>query len=300
MKRFLEMSRAPFFTAIITPALFGAVLAWRETGTMDFRLLGLTLLGLIAAHAGSNLINDYFDFKLGADQNNPNRNKFSGGSGRLVTGKERAGTFLLAAIGSFLVAAAAGLGILFLMEQGRELILLIAAAGGLMALFYTAPPLKLAYRGLGEPCILMSFGVLPVLGAYGVQTGHGSLTVAAAGLPLALLITNIIWINEFPDHDSDKAAGKNHLVVILGTARARVGYHLILAAAAVSLLVLVFQGTLPGLVLLALAGLVPGAIAARILHANHDRPQALEPAQGMTIISHLVTGLVLIGTLIAA
>ncbi len=298
VKRFLELARAPFFTAIIMPGVFGALLAWRATGQLDGLRLVLVLVGLVAAHAGANLANDYYDFRLGADRNNPYRNRFSGGSPHLVEGRERPGVFLAMSAGSFFVALASGVALSWMVDRGVGPVIWLAVAGFLCGFFYTASPLKLVYRGLGEALIFLAFGVLPVLGSWYVQTRALSMPPVLASLPLALLITNILWINEFPDCASDTAAGKRHLVSRLGPSLSRFLYEGMAAAAFLLIAALSFTPLIGTWGLLGLGGL-PLALAASVsLHRNYLDPPALVKAQGLTIGAHTVTGILLCAGLV--
>lgn len=293
MNRFLRLSRSPFLTAIVTPVVFATALAYRDAGRVDGLRFLLTLVGLAAAHLGANLLNDYFDFRLGADLANPWRNRFSGGSPDIVEGREKAGVFLRWGLASLAVAAAAGAALAWQVDRGVGPVAWLALAGFACGFLYTAPPVKLVYRGLGEATIFLAFGVLPVWGTYYVQTGVLSARAFAAGLPLACLITNILWINEFPDHDADRAAGKRHLVVRLGLGASRFVYEALAAAAFLLIGAFSAAGVYGPWGLLGLAGLLPAGAAAAILHRRYRDPPALVPAQGLTIAAHLATGLLL-------
>ena len=293
MKRFLELSRAPFFTAIITPGIFGAILAHRETGHICWLRFVLTIVGLVAAHAGANLVNDYFDFRLGADLRNPWRNMFSGGSPHIVEGREKAATFLALGLASFAVALACGVALAWMVDRGVGPVAGLAVLGFAFAFFYTAPPFKLVYRGWGEFAIFIAFGLLPVLGAYYVQTGALSAWPLIAGLPLSFLITNILWINEFPDYESDRAAGKRHLVVRLGPGISRYVYHGMAAAAFVLIVTFSLDPRFGRWSLLGLGALPFAAAACVMLHRHFLEPPALVRAQGLTIAAHLATGVLL-------
>ncbi len=293
MKRYLELSRAPFFTAIITPVLMATALAWNTHDTIDWPVFLLTLLSLTAAHAGANLLNDYFDWRLGADQLNENRNKFSGGSPHIVEGKASASLFLWFGIASFAVCLASGLVMFFLCGQALLPLFLMGIAGIIIAVFYTAPPFKFSYRGLGEICIFAAFGILPVIGGYYVQTGEVTGWVIVACLPLAFLVTNIVYVNEFPDYESDREAGKRGLVVRLGTGRARYLYLLFALAAFAAVGWLAIASPFGGWTALGLVGLPLALAATAVLFKHAGEPPALLPAQGLTIVTHLLTGILL-------
>src|SRR3970040_263437 len=84
-------------------------------------------------------------------------------------------------------------------------------AGLFTAWAYSAPPLKLNSRGLGEACVAMGFGLIAV-GADYVQRAEFSLFPVVAVLPYALLVTNLLYINQFPELKADAATGKRHWV----------------------------------------------------------------------------------------
>ncbi|NPV58772.1 MAG: prenyltransferase [Actinobacteria bacterium] len=293
MKKYLELSRAPFFTAIITPALLAAALAFRDTGTLDWTRFTLVMAGLVAAHAAANLFNDYFDYRLGADTIEVRRTPFSGGSPHLVEGREREGTFLAMALGSLAVCAGCGVAVMFLLGRSFPPVLGIGAAGVLIGVFYTAPPLKLAYRGLGEAAIFLAFGVLPVLGVFYVLAERFTLNAFLASLPPAFLITDIILINEFPDLQTDREAGKLTLVARLGSGFSRYVYIIMVVAAYALVVAFSLLEVYGGWGFLGLAGLPFSLPASAILWREHDRADKLVPAQAMTILAHLATGLAL-------
>ena len=293
MKKFLRLSRSPFLTAVITPFLLGTALAFQKRGTLDPLILLLTALALIFTHLGSNLLNDYFDFRQGADINNNNRTPFSGGSSDIVEGKEAAETFLVLGALSLGVAAVLGLFLVWLVDLGPGPLLYLGIAGIFIGYAYTAPPFKLAYRGLGEIMIFLAFGPLPVLGTYYALTRDFSLWPVIASLPLSFLITNIIWINEIPDLEADRAAGKRTLVVRMGAGPACYVYDTIAALAFVSIVLLVVSGKLTPWALAALAGMIPAIAASIKLHGTYNNPKAMVPAQAMTILAHLITGALL-------
>ena len=178
------------------------------------------------------------------------------------------------------------------LERGPEL-LLFGLVGIFSAIFYTAPPLRLAARkGLGELFVGLNFGPLMVAGTVYALTGTLTWLDVALGLPIGLLTTAILWVNEFPDAPSDAKVGKNHLVVVLGKERARWGYALLLVASFAILGALVALGKIPLLALLFLGGIPLAVIAARIVF-RHFQDRALAKACATTIQLHLVAGLLL-------
>mgnify|MGYP001123018246 CR=1 FL=1 len=292
-KQYLVLARAPFLTASIVPVLLGTALAYRLQGAFKPLDFALVLLGMVFAHLGVNLSNDFFDFRQGADQDNQFRNPFSGGSPSLVEGLQSPSRIKLLFLVSFAVAAASGVALMLRVDGGIGPVFWIAVAGFISGYFYTAPPLKFVYRGFGELFILLGFGVLPVMGTYYVQTGTLALEPIIAGAAVGLLTTNILYINQFPDYRSDKAAGKNTLVVRLGTTRARFLYPVFLAGAAIFILLGPAAFDFPLYYLAGLLGLAPAVAAGTILIQHHSEPPRLLKGQALTIVTQLAAGLVL-------
>jgi 1,4-dihydroxy-2-naphthoate octaprenyltransferase len=98
-------------------------------------------------------------------------------------------------------------------------ILILGLAGLLGGFFYTAPPVKLGYRGIGEIVIAFLFGILPVYGSYYLQTGAIDVIPLFAGCVMGILIFLVILANEFPDVAADAAVNKKTLVVCFGVRR---------------------------------------------------------------------------------
>ena len=157
---------------------------------------------------------------------------------------------------------------------------------------YSAPPLRLNSRGLGELCVLAGFSLLP-LGAWLVQTGTLSLDVILIAQPVGLLTGNLLFINQFPDRNADIQAGKLHWVARLEPDTARWGYALTAVTAWLVFLLLIVYGLLPMIALVAILPAILTFRAATILirHANH--PQHLVSAIQMTILAMLAHGVLL-------
>ncbi len=286
----LRAARAHFFTATVVPVLLGAALAWQRTGTVHWGLLAWTLLGCLAAHAGANLANDYYDWKLGCDDDNPHRSPFNGGAGLIQAGILRPAPVLQASLLCY--GLAAGCGYVLSLTRGW-LIWALGAGGFLVGVLYNATPFCLAYRGAGELLVGLGFGPGLVLGSYFVQTGTITPAAAWASLPVGLLITTVLYVNELPDYEADKRAGKRTWVVRLGTARAARGLRWLLAGIYGSLLGGAACGQLPPMALLGLLT-VPAAWHIVVMATSfHDRPSALRPANALTVMLHSVTGLLL-------
>ncbi len=297
----LVITRAPFLTATLVPILAAAawVYATGASGPFPWSFFWLALVGGIAVHVSANTFNDYFDWTSGADRlNNEYFMPYSGGSRALELGLITERRLLTVAWASLMIAALAGLPVLF--SRG-PLLLVFAAAGAFSAYYYTAPPLRLAARkGLGELIVGMNFGPLMTAGTVFALTGQLTWLDFFIGLPIGLLTTAILWINQFPDMQADAQAGKINLVVVLGKERARWGYLLIVAAAFLSVLAGVIAGIFPWPVLLVLAALPLAAYAVQVLFRRYN-DRSLIKANSTTILLHLAAGLLLItGLLVSA
>jgi 1,4-dihydroxy-2-naphthoate polyprenyltransferase len=286
---YLRASRLPFLTGSLFPVAAATALAYLTDHTWSFPFFALTALGVAALHLGANLINDYYD-SFGSDPLNRNFTPFSGGS-RVIQDR-RMTPIQVRTLAYLLFTLGVGCG-LMLIFQGRPYVAVIGLLGLGAALGYSASPVQLMSAGLGELLIFLAFGPLLTWGAYYVQTGKLSLVAAAVSLPLAFLITAIIWINEFPDMEADLAAGKYHLVARLGLKTSRWGYAVLMAAPFLSLFVLIELFHLPDLII---AGLAPLPLAVRAVRLAFrtppDEPEFV-PIQALTIQTHFLTGLTL-------
>lgn len=288
--------RAPFFTAAVVPVVIGTAVALQETGAFSLLFFALALAGAVAAHAGTNLGNDYYDHKSGNDEANRAPTPFSGGSRVIQEGLIPASRIFSASVTSFLVAAA--IGIYFYATFGFP-ILVIGAIGVAMGFFYTAPPVRLGYRGLGELFVGLGFGTLIVAGSYYVQAAALSGTAFIASAPIAILIAMVLLINEFPDHDADKKVGKRTLVVILGKKRALRLYHSMVVLAYALVGILAVPGIYPIYTLAVFLTLPLAAKAIRISGKNYDTHYIL-PANAATVMAHLFFGLLFAAGYVAA
>jgi 1,4-dihydroxy-2-naphthoate polyprenyltransferase len=289
----MVVTRAPFLSATIIPVLAGA--AWVSTRGLaepfPWSLFALAMLGGIALHISANTFNDYFDWRSGTDKaNNAYFMPYSGGSRSIELGLISEQKLLLVAWIALGIASLAGLPFLLLRGPG---LLLFGLTGALSAYYYTAPPLRLAARkGLGELVVGLNFGPLMTAGTVYALTGQLSWLDFFVGLPIGLLTTAILWINQFPDMEADAQTGKHNLVVVLGKRRARWGYVLIMIAAFGSALLGVMIGYLPYTALLMLAGLPLAVYATRILF-RHYSDRSLIKANSTTILLQMVSGLLL-------
>ncbi len=287
LSRYFAATRPAFLTASLMASLVGLAIARHDGIAFKPELAMLTLLFALLAHAGVNVLNDYYDALNGTDTQNTGRIfPFTGGSrfiqnGVLTLAQTRNYGFALL----FCVALAG----LWLMLRSDPQLLYIGLAGLFIGWAYSAPPFRLNSRGLGELCVTAGF-LLVTVGSDFVQRKGFSSAPFVAGLSYALLVTNLLYINQFPDCKADTAAGKLHWVARLDVQYARWGYALIAALAYAWLLSSVVLGWLPVLALLAFLALPSSVKAARLLLCHAAQPRQLGEAIKLTIGAMLLHG----------
>ena len=290
--KWLVVTRAPFLTATAVGVLTGAAAVFAQTGSLAWGLFGLTLLGTMLLHLFANTANDYFDWKSGTDQANTEYIvPFTGGSRSIELGLITPPALLRLSLVFLVLAVAVGAALIVLQPAAMMGIAVVGLLGAAIGFFYTAPPLRLAARkGLGEITLGLAFGPLLTLGTATVLTGQLSWVYALYGLVPGLLTTAILWINEFPDIEGDRATGKMNLVATLGWENARAGYVVLLGAAAATVVGLFAAGLAPVWALAALLAAPIAIKAGRILYSTRV-PAALRPACAATIQLQFVAGM---------
>ena len=288
--RYAAATRPAFLTASLMACLIGLAVARHDGLLFDVSLALVTVLFALLAHAGVNVLNDYYDALNGTDAQNTERIfPFTGGS-RFIQN----GVLTQTETRNFGFALMAGVAVagLWLMARSAPQLLYVGLAGLFIGWAYSAPPFRLNSRGLGELCVAAGFLAITV-GTDFVQRKGFAAAPFIAGLSYALLVTNLLYINQFPDRTADAAAGKLHWVARLQVQQARWGYVLIVTLAYLWLLVCVALGGLPRLALLALLALPLSVQAARLLLRHALQPQQLGDAIKLTIVAMMVHGTLL-------
>lgn len=260
---FFQVTRARTLPVIAVPVIVGSALAWQQGIPFQWGLFLLALVGALAAHLGANVVNDLFDFGAGADQAAqaimPQGNTVATGSQFLLNGKLSITAYRGLAIACFAIALLCGI----VLSIFRPWALVFGIIGFLLAFFYVAPPIRLAYigRGLGEIDILISFGILPLVGSFYVQTGTITYPALLASLPIGLYTMAVLYFHHFLHWRADKAVGKITPVVALGEKGARLVGALILLLIAAMFIVDVYLKVFPWYAILAVFTIIPVEIA---------------------------------------
>jgi len=283
-----RMTRPAFLLLTVVACVLGTTTAAACGCGLDLTLASATLLLAVLAHAVGNVLNDLHDARSGADAGNSQGiYPFTGGSRLIQTDAVTEGQTDSLAKALLLVLVPAGL-LLAVKTAGG--VLLLGMAGLLLAWSYSAPPLRLMARGLGELAVAGAW-FLVVIGSDYVQRRQFFVIPASAALSFALLVTALLLINGVPDAEADARAGKRTLAVRLGPRPAAWAYlGLVLAAhgwlAASAWLLIPPASALWGLVSLPLS-----LAAAALLLRHAGEPQRLRPALALTVAATLVHGL---------
>lgn len=295
--------RVLFLFFAVVPLATGSAVAYHYyPGQFSWPYFFLSLAAILLLHAGTIAFNDYFDFRSGADVIGRERTPFTGGTGLLVDGTLKPHQVLAAGSLCFAICIAIGLYIVF---TRSPVIFLFGVVGVALGIFYTAPPLKLAYRLLGEITWLASFP-LTALGALFVQSPifrPGDAIVMSPAIvativtivPIALLATAGLLVLELPDYHADRKARKVGIAVLAGKKTTTVLLIVLCAIAFGWLILSVASGFLSGLALLALAGLPVLAWMVRGLVKHSESPAKIVPHIVAGVVSiYLISAIVII------
>ncbi|MDO5691903.1 MAG: prenyltransferase [Pseudomonadota bacterium] len=292
-----RMTRPAFLLVTVSAALVGIASAASCGCGLDTPAALATVLLACVAHAGANVLNDYHDARNGADAaNTQGLYPFTGGSRLIQQGQvSEADTRRWAAVLLLLLIPA---GLLLAARSGGGL-LWIGVAGLLIAWAYSAPPLKLMSRGVGELAIAAAWWLV-VIGADYVQRGQFFVIPASLGFSVALLVACILLINGVPDAPADARVGKRTLAVRLGAQGAAMLYAWLVLLAHGWLALSVWLLIPPKVALWGLLSL-PLSLLAAVLFWRHARqPRRLRPAIALTIAAANVHALAVAAALALA
>lgn len=242
--------RLKFLPQGVLPVILGSAAAWHSLNVFNSYYFALAFIGMALVQFALTMLNDALDYLQGTDASSTDaKNPYSGGSGVLVDGIIKPREMLAVVTLFYLIAL--GIGIYLSFALGFTLMVIILA-GFLISIFYSTPPLRLAYTGLGELAMLIGYGPVITLGAYYVQAQALSLQAALAGLVPGMLMWAMIVVNEVPDYEEDRRARKMNLVVRLGRERGRDAFTASLLFIYLFIASLVLLGVFPTAALLTL------------------------------------------------
>ena len=280
--------RPRVFTATYVPMGLAGIVALAD-GVFDAAIFLLALVGTLLLQSAANLVNEYADYRRGAD-----RLKEAGQGMTIKRKLLKPQSVLYGAVLTTVTGCAIGL---YLLSQSGPLLWLIGVGGVFVAITYTAGPFPLAYNGLGEIAVAIFMGPAIVVGAYYVmapdisQTRIGELCLIA--LPIAFMVSAILHANNIRDMDADRAVNKRTLAVIFGIRFARAEYIVLVIGAYIVQALVVAAGLLPAPTLLTLITLPEALRLIRIFNTSRAVP-LLHQAQGRTAKLHGQFGLLMV------
>lgn len=248
-KLFMMAARAYSFPASIIPVLYGSILAMILLPGVKFNFFyfALTLIGAISVQVGSNIINDIYDYKKGIDKEDPETGIPHGGSMVISKGFVSVSGMKVFAFGSLILSSLIGI---FLWMMVGPWILYLMIFGLFAAIYYTANPIALKYKALGDLMVFLTFGVGMTLGAYIVQTGQFSWLPVVLSTPIGLLIIAILHSNNIRDMKFDGAFGVKTIPILIGQKMSIYMYDILIIGAYASIILFVVLKLLPWLALL--------------------------------------------------
>lgn len=282
IKVWLVALRPVSFTASVIPVLIGTAIAAAD----EFHplLFVLALAGSMAIHAGTNLVNDYFDHVKGTD------NEASlGQSGVIQRGMLTQGAVLRGGMVAF--AAGTVIGLVITVLTGWP-VLALGVASVLAGYFYTASPFSLAYRGLGEVVVFIFMGPVIVVGAYYVQTETWGWAPFVASIPVGLLVAGILHANNVRDIETDRRNGKWTLAALAGRPLADYEYVALMLGGYAVVVAMTVAGSAPWPVLITLLSL-PLALRLVRFEARQESARGLNVVLAQTAGLHMIFGLLL-------
>lgn len=291
LRAWIKTARPFTLTATVTPLLVGTSLAAYQ-GKFSVGIFLAALFSGLFLQVAANFFNEFFDWRYGLDSKDS-----LGASTVIFQGTMTAPQVLWGGVGSFIIAGV--IGILLIVAVGPG-ILLFGLAGMAIAYFYSARPFKLATRGLGDVMVFLAMGVLMTWGAYFVQIHQWSWSAFAASIPIGLLVTAILNMNNIRDYQDDLAVQKKTVVVRLGQEFGKRYHATLIIGAFVAVTVLSLVHLLPLLSLVAWLSLPTAYTHLRSVLPTSDRRVLM---RGMKQISalHLQFGLAMaLGITIAA
>ncbi len=278
--RFITTVRYRFFLlAGLIPYFLGFSISYWQQHKVNVFTFILGLIGIVLMVTGVETYNEYFD---------PADRVF------ILDEKKKPSIsiFILGTV-AFVIAISLAIYLSFLYSF---IILYIVLAGTFFAVFYVGPPLRLAFRGLGELSIFLSYGPLMTLGSYYLQTFHLSIVPILVSLVPGFIVVAIAIANEIPDYYQDLLSGKRDIAVRVGTKNAVVFYAMF---ATLSLIILIINSLLRIAPLASLIGLFTAPLiysSVRTGYKYHEKPKLFIPAIRNLAISYLVVSFILILT----
>ena len=288
-RAWVKASRPPFYMATLIPLTIGWVLAAKATGWLLGRFL-LVNLAAVMVHMATNLVNDYYDYLQGVD------------SGESIGGSRvlQEGTISLQALRRailFLYGGATAIGLYLVMTLDLWAMVPCLVFAVLSSYFYTAPPVRYGYYGLGELLVGINMGPLMVTCTYWTFSGRPDWVPLCISVPIGLMVASILYYQSLPDMRTDALTGKRTLAVRLGKRGAFIGLILDWGVIYLSIFILILTDYLPRLALLSFLSVPLFVKLIRIVQGTSDWVELDKHGKYVRIL-YLLNGCAIIAALL--
>jgi 1,4-dihydroxy-2-naphthoate octaprenyltransferase len=288
----LKAVRFHYVPPSFLPAILCSLIAWCSGHKPDIPGFILVVIGVTVNHFGLNMLDDVCDYWHAVDKTPAHdKNPYTGGSGVLTDGLLSPRQLATGAVLCFVVTVVIGL---YLSATRGWPVLVLGLFGVFCSVFYTLPPIKFGYRGLGELGLLVNFGPVIGLGAYYVQARTFAIEPLLVSLVLGVMMWSEIVINEIPDYEDDRAGGKMNLVARFGKKKGMLLFVLGLIVAYAILALTVLSGFAPPVLLLGLVSVPLSIKSIVVLRKNYRDKLTMMPANLAMIKAHVLTGVAMI------
>ena len=269
VKLWWQASRPFSFTVSVLPPILGGLIAAMENPGIKINWLyfALALIGCVIAHAGANMIGDYFDFKKRVD-----REGTFGSSGVLISNLIEPKKVFIGSMVAYVIASSIGVYLAASIPNGLYLILIIVL-GAVLGIFYAAGPFSFKYHALGDLAVFISFGPAMTLGAYFVQAHRFSWTPVLYAIPVAFLVDAVLHSNNLRDIKNDSVVNIKTVAILIGERNAKLMYYGLVLSAYISVVVLIVANGLPAVSLITLLSLPLALKLIRIVKQKNSMPE---------------------------
>ena len=286
LSSWFRVIRVKFLLASVIAVCLGLVISWSQNQTINVVDSVLTFAGVIALHASVDLLNDYWDFKRKIDTETK-RTKFSGGTGVLPEGLLQPSEVYRAGLAFLILGAIIGGYFIFL--NGITIAIILAFA--IISIYFYST--KIVNSGLGEVFVAIK-GTMIVLGTYFVQTSQIVIEPILGGVVMGVLSSMVLFVNSFPDFETDRTSGRKTLVIMLGKKRATSALWIFPTIAYGTIIAGVVTHTLPVLSLITLLS-IPLLIKSGLgLKRSFDDIEKLVPVMASCVSYGRITGTLLV------
>ena len=293
VRGFVQLSRLPFLIPGVAALVTGIVLAVSDGASPSIPLVALSLVGVAFIMLTTYYFNEFFDYE--GDRINKTFTRFSGGGRALIDAKVPRKIARIAGWASVAVLVVIAAVYMIFYLANYPLLLPLGLFGAFCGMFYTHPPFKWSYQGIGEIVIGGCYGVLALFSGYYLTSGIANMDMLVVGIPASLTVFGLILVNELPDLDADRTIDKKTLVVRFGLKGGAVIYASAMVLAYPTMLASIPLGVNLSIAILGLPVLALSlVILTIILRGGYAEHRGQESMGGLTILVNMLSSLLFI------